>query len=272
MNWREARLSMTETRNHFDDGAAYERFMGRWSRAVAPTFIDWIGPPASVRWLDVGCGSGAFTELILDTCAPAQLTGIDPSPAQIDYVANGPLAQRAEFRVADSQTLPFSDATFDIVASAFVINFIPDPLRGLSEMRRVAIPGGIVAGCVWDFLGDRGPSQPVRAGMAKVGAKVRPQNGVESTSLPALTSLFARAGLEQIKTLVIPVLLEFPNFDDYWRAQTPALHPNTQAIAALSDKDRGRLIDMVRASLPARPDASITCSAWAHAAKGRVPR
>jgi SAM-dependent methyltransferase len=264
------RLTMANT-SHFDDGAAYELFMGRWSRAVSPDFIDWIDPPAAARWLDVGCGSGAFTEHILDTCAPLSMTAIDPSQAQIDYVSTRTLAQRAKFRVADSQALPFSDATFDVVASAFVINFIPDQLRGLKEMRRVAVPGGVVAGCVWDFLGDRGPSQPVRSGMAQVGANVRPQNGVESTSLLALTSLFERAGLEQIEALAIPVALDFRSFDDYWQSQNPPLHPNAQAIAALPDKDRNRLIDLVQASLPARPDGSITCSAYAHAIKGRAP-
>lgn len=263
---------MADKASHFDDGAAYELFMGRWSRAVGRVFLDWIDPPAGLRWLDVGCGSGAFTELILDACAPAQLIGIDPSPAQIEYVGRSPLGRRVDFRAADSQALPFPDASFDVVASAFVINFIPDPLSGLNEMRRVVVPGGVVAGCVWDFLGDRGPSQPVRSGMAQVGAKVRAQAGIENTSLVALASLFARAGLEQVETLVIPVVLEFPNFEDYWRAQTPALHPNTQAIAALSDQDRDRLIDLVRASLPARADGSITCSGWAHAIKGFVPR
>ena len=176
--------------SHFDDAAAYDRFMGRWSRGVGSVFLDWLAAPAGLRWLEVGCGSGAFTGLVLGACSPAKMNAIDPSKSQIDYASGQPMAKRVVFRISDAQNLPFPDATFDVVASALVINFIPDRARGVSEMRRVTRPGGVAAGYVWDFAGERGPSRPLRTGMLKVGADPGMQAGAEDTSLAALHALF----------------------------------------------------------------------------------
>ncbi len=259
---------MPNAATHFDDGATYERFMGRWSRAAGTVFLNWMSLPAGLRWLDVGCGTGAFTELILDTCSPAAVSAVDPAKGQIDYVLRQPLAQRAEFRVADAQALPFPDATFDVVASAIVINFIEDRPRVLAEMHRVARPGGVVAEYVWDFAGDLGPNWPLRLGMREIGAEVREPPGADDTTLLALKALFAGAGSEEITTRTIEVSVDFPNFDDFWQAQTPSLHPVTKIIAALSSADRSQLIDRVRAQLDARPDGSIAYAARANGAVG----
>jgi ubiquinone/menaquinone biosynthesis C-methylase UbiE len=263
---------MAETTSHFDDGAAYECFMGRWSRSAGAHFLEWVAPPKGARWLDVGCGSGAVTELVLDRCAPSRVCGVDPSKAQIEYVSTRPLAQRGDFRVADAQALPFPDATFDVVASALVINFIPDRPRAVREMRRVGRPGAIVAGYVWDFAGDRGPNQPLRVALLQIGAEARPQAGIEDTTLTRLNALFEQAGFEAIETRAIEVSLDFQNFDEYWRAQTPPLHPYTKVVATLPEADRAKLINRLRAGLATRSDGSILCQAWAHAIKARAPR
>src|SRR5918999_5760642 len=105
----------------FGDAGAYERFMGRWSRAVAPLFLDWLNPPKRARWLDIGCGSGILTEALLDLCDPASVTGIDPSAAQIAAALGGRAAQRARFKTADAMELPFPDRSFDNTVSALVI-------------------------------------------------------------------------------------------------------------------------------------------------------
>ena len=160
---------MADNKTHFDDAATYDRFMGRWSRGVGSVFLDWLAPPAGARWLEVGCGSGTFTGQVLDACAPASMSTVDPSKSQIDYASGQPISQRVDFRIADAQALPFPDATFDVVASALVLNFIPDRPRGLSEMRRVTRPGGVVAGYVWDFAAERGPTRPLRSAMLGIG-------------------------------------------------------------------------------------------------------
>jgi ubiquinone/menaquinone biosynthesis C-methylase UbiE len=255
----------------FDDSAAYERAMGRWSRAVGPVFLDWVASPSGARWLEVGCGTGIFTELVLDTCSPAAVSAVDPAQAQIDHASRQPAAQRVNFRVADAQVLPFPDATFDVVASALVINFIPDRPRALSEMRRVARAGGIVAGYVWDFAAELSPSWPLRRGMRQFGADVPELPGTRDSSIGALTSLFEQAGFERIAARTIEVTLPYSDFNDFWRAQTPSYSPTTKIVAAMTKSERVRLMEAVRAVLPVGPDGRIEYSARANAIKGRVP-
>jgi ubiquinone/menaquinone biosynthesis C-methylase UbiE len=116
---------LAELAHSFNDSAAYERFIGRWGRAAGAIFLDWVAPRANAFWLDIGCGTGLFTELILDTRSPARVIGIDQAEAQIDYASKKPVAQRASFRIGDAQALPFEDSTFDVVTSALVIISFP---------------------------------------------------------------------------------------------------------------------------------------------------
>jgi ubiquinone/menaquinone biosynthesis C-methylase UbiE len=255
----------------FDDSAAYERLMGRWSRAVGSIFLEWVAPPPGARWLEVGCGTGIFTELVLDACSPAAVCAVDPAQAQIDHARRQPAAQRADFRVVDAQALPFPDGTFDVIASALVINFIPDRPRALSEMRRVARAGGIVAGYVWDFAADLSPSWPFRHGMRQSGIDVPELPGTGDSSLGPLNSLFERAGYEMIATKVIEVTLSYSDFDDFWQAQTPSYAPTTRIIASMTESERVRLMEAVRAGLPVQQDGRIEYSARANAIKARVP-
>jgi SAM-dependent methyltransferase len=198
------------------------------------------------------------------------VVAVDPSEAQIDIARNKPVAQRADFRVADAQTLPFPDGAFDVVASSLVINFIPDRPQALAEMRRVGHPGGVVAGYVWDFAAERGPSSPIRFGLSQIGAKPPTAPGTEDTRLQALISLFTGAGLKDIATRVIDVTVSFPDFNEFWRSQTPGYSPTGKMIAALSVPEREKLIESVRERLPAGPDGSIAYSARANAIKARV--
>jgi ubiquinone/menaquinone biosynthesis C-methylase UbiE len=136
---------MTEHQIRFDDGAAYERMMGAWSRIAGGTFLDWIAPRPGLRWVDVGCGNGAFTELVVERCAPAEVHGIDPSEGQLKYARARPATRMAEFRQGDAMALPFPDNSFDLAVMALVIFFVPDPAKGVAEMVRVVSPGGTVA-------------------------------------------------------------------------------------------------------------------------------
>jgi ubiquinone/menaquinone biosynthesis C-methylase UbiE len=252
----------------FDDSAAYERFIGRWGRAAGESFLDWVAPPAGAVWLDVGCGTGLFTELVCETRAPAAVVGIDRADAQIAYAGRKPVARRARFQVGDAQALPFRDASFDVVASALVINFIPDRQRALDEMRRVARPGGLVAGYVWDFPEERSPSGPFRLGLRDVLAQVPAMPGTADSTRDALAALFEQAGLADIATRSIDVTVEFADFDAFWLAQTPSYAPTTRLIAAMSERDRARLVDAVRARLQSRADGGIRYAARANAVRG----
>jgi ubiquinone/menaquinone biosynthesis C-methylase UbiE len=262
---------LAETTHTFDDGAAYERFMGRWSRAAGAIFLDWIAPPKEARWLDVGCGTGVFTELVLDRCSPATVIAIDPSAAQIELAHGKPVAQRADFRVADAQALPFPAGTFDVIASALVINFIPVPAQALAEMRRVGRPGGVLAGYVWDFAGSRSPGSLLRRAMRRIGADDPPVSGTETSRLDAIRQLFAQAGLQEIASRTIDVTVPFPDFDDFWQSQTQRANPTSKMIAALPESDRAKLMAAVRTELHAAPDGTFAYSARANAIKARVP-
>src|SRR4051812_36576821 len=143
----------------FDDGAAYERYMGKWSRLVGESFLDWLAPKPGLRWLDVGCGNGAFTELIVERCAPAAVQGIDLSEGQLAYARTRSASRVAEFRQGDAMAQPFGDDTFDAAVMALVIFFVADPATGVAEMARVVRPGGIVAAYAWDMIGGGFPSE-----------------------------------------------------------------------------------------------------------------
>ncbi len=255
----------------FDDSQAYERFMGRWSRAAAPVFLDWLAVRPGARWLDVGCGTGILAETLLQLCAPASVHGVDPAAAQIAAAAQGPLAGRAQFQVADAQHLPFADASFDVVASALVINFIPDPPLALAEMRRVARTDGLVGGYVWDFAEELSPSGPLRRALRRLGADVPAIPGTEVSRVEALCALFAAAGLGRIETRSIDVCLAYDNFDDFWGSQTPGYAPTTKVIAALTERERMRLMRAVESSLPRGPGGTIAYCARANAIKAAAP-
>ena len=162
---------MAEVKIAFDAADDYERFMGRWSRAVGEKFLAWLDPPANARWLDVGCGTGAFSELILRNCAPHAIAGVDPSPEQIDYVRN--LLPGHTFKVADSAAMPFGDNEFDVVGSALVIHFIPDRGKAFADMKRVLKPGGLVGGYTWKRTAttDFAAYAPMLEGVARIGGE-----------------------------------------------------------------------------------------------------
>lgn len=262
---------MTDVTLSFDDSEAYERFIGQWGRAAGALFLAWLEPAPGARWLDVGCGTGLFTELILDRCAPASVIAIDQAPAQIGHARSKPVSKRADFRIGDAQALPFADDTFDVVASALVVNFIPDRLRALSEMRRVAASGSLVASYVWDFAEELSPSGPFRRGLRDVVPELPVLPGAEDSRRSALAALFERAELDAITTRSFEVTVSFPHFDAFWAAQTPGYAPTTKLLAAMTPGDRERVIEAVHARLSPSAEGRIEYRARANAIKARVP-
>ena len=156
----------------FDDGAAYEAFMGRWSRLVGEPFLDWLAPSNGLRWIDVGCGNGAFTELVVERCSPSHVRGIDPSDAQLAFARSRLQGRPASFDEGDAMALPYAGAAFDAAVMALVIFFVPDPARGVAEMARVVRPGGSVSAYAWDILGGGFPFAALQAELDAMAAKL----------------------------------------------------------------------------------------------------
>jgi SAM-dependent methyltransferase len=254
----------------FDDGAAYERYMGQWSRLAGGTFLDWLAPKPGLRWLDIGCGNGAFTEMIIERCAPISVQGVDPSEAQLAYARTRPASRVAQFRQGDAMALPFPDDAFDAAVMPLVIFFVPDPAKGVAEMARVVRPGGAVTAYAWDLTGGGFPYVALQGEMGGMGIAVPMPPSPEASRLDALRNFWTGAGLEAVETREISVQRTFADFDDYWTTILggPSVGPK---IAAMTAGDLAVLKARMRARLPADAAGRIAYSARANAIKGRVP-
>jgi SAM-dependent methyltransferase len=252
----------------FDDGAAYERMMGTWSRLAGAIFLDWLAPKPGLRWVDVGCGNGAFSELIVERCAPAGVEGIDPSEGQLAFARTRPAARLARFQQGDAMALPFPDSGFDVATMALVIFFVPDPAKGLSEMARVVRPGGTIAAYAWDMFGGGYPLEPIQAELRAMGIAPLKPPSADASRTENLRALWAGAGATDIETRVITVRRTFASFDEFW--EIALLSSARTIIAPMSADDVGKLRVGVRKRLIADADGRITHVAHANAIKGRV--
>ncbi|MES2299730.1 MAG: class I SAM-dependent methyltransferase [Pseudomonadota bacterium] len=261
---------MSEPTFRFDDGAGYEQFMGKWSRMVGAQFIDWLAPQSGLRWLDVGCGNGAFTDMIFERCAPASVHGIDPSEEQLAFARTRPASLSAQFRQADAMALPFADNAFDAAVMPLVIFFVPEPAVGVAEMARVVRPGGSISAYAWDMLDAGFPYEDWLGEMKTMGIAVPMPPSVEASRLDALRDLWAGAGLVAIETRAITVQRTFADFDDYWATlmKGPNVGPR---LATMTPTDIEHLEKRLRARLTPDATGRITLNARANAVSGRVP-
>ena len=263
---------MNTNLNFFTDGEAYERMMGRWSRLAGATFLDWLAVPKGLSWLDVGCGNGTFTEVLINRSAPAAVQGIDPSDAQIAFARERDATKLAQFDTGDAQSLPFDDACFDAATMALVISFIPDPDKAVREMARVVRPGGRVASYMWDIPGGGLPQEPFRLAAKALGLSVPPPiSGTNVTQCDGLHAMWERAGLEDIDTRRIDVQVTYTDFDDFWEPNLVLPTPSVQYVNKLSPSDKERVRAWLKEALPKDAQGRISYGAYANAVKGRVP-
>ncbi len=262
---------MTERKDVWAVGDAYEHYVGRWSRPVAREFIDWLAVPAGGRWLDVGCGTGALSQTILERAAPQSLMGIDPSEGFVAHARRAVGDERAELRVGDAQSLPIDGQTFDAVVTGLVINFIPDMPKAVVEMSRAACPGGIVAGYVWDYAGEMQLMR--RFWDAAVALDPSAANKDEGPRFPIcdpekLAALFKGAGLSNVETRTIDVPTVFKDFDDYWTPFLGGQGPAPGYCMSLPQERRDALRERIRSALPFQNDGSVHLIARAFAVRG----
>jgi SAM-dependent methyltransferase len=254
-------------------GAAYEPYVGRWSRPVAREFLAWLDVPPESRWLDVGCGTGALSQVILATAAPEEVVGIDLSEGYLAFAREQVRDRRARFEMGDAQQMPFAGADFDAVVSGLALNFVPHPDRGLAEMARVARPGGTVAAYVWDYAGQM---QLMRHFWdAAVALDLAASELDEGRRFPIcrrqpLEQLYQAAGLAEVEVRAIDVPTVFRDFDDYWSPFMGGQGPAPSYAMSLSEERRAALRERIRAGLPTADDGSIHLIARAWAARAHA--
>jgi SAM-dependent methyltransferase len=253
-------------------GAAYEPYVGRWSRLVAREFVTWLAVPPGARWLDVGCGTGALAATAVALAHPKSVDGVDQSAGYVEYASTQ--VPGAEFRVGDATALPYAGETFDAVVSALVLNFVPDPQAMVREMARVAAPGGVVALYVWDYAGEMQLMR--RFWDAAVALNPAASKLDEGYRFPVcapqpLTDEFGAAGLGDVEVRAIDVPTVFSDFGDYWSPFLGGQAPAPAYAMSLPDDAREALRDRLQSTLPTEPDGSIPLMARAWAMRGRRP-
>jgi SAM-dependent methyltransferase len=264
---------MAEASRHdaWQGGDPYEIYMGRWSRQVAPRFLDWLALPEGLDCLDVGCGTGALSAALLARCNPKSLLALDPSDGFVAAATATLTDPRAEVRVGDAQALPVVSASKGAVVSGLVLNFVPDRPKALAEMKRAARTGATVAFYVWDYPG--GGLEFVHAfwlaaaALDPVAAGLCEDKRFPMCTPDALTALATGAGLERVECTAIEVPTVFQDFEDYWHPFTLGAGPAPGYCASLVPEARQQLKDRLQATLPRQPDGSIRLEARAWAVK-----
>jgi SAM-dependent methyltransferase len=227
-----------------------------------------------LRWLDVGCGTGAFTATLLATVAPASVVGIDPSPQFVEHARATMLDRRASFAVGNAMELEFEDATFDAAAAAIALNFVPDPQTGAREMTRVVKPGGLVAAYVWDYAREMRMMRvfwDAAVELNPAAAELDEGRRFRLCEPDALVECFSACNLLDVGVTALDVDMRFRDFDDYWLPFLGGQGPAPAYATSLPEAERARLGDLIRSRLPAAPDGSIGLVSRAWAVRGRVP-
>jgi ubiquinone/menaquinone biosynthesis C-methylase UbiE len=245
----------------FDVAAeAYDRFMGRYSLLLSPQLANLAGIRAGQRVLDVGCGPGALTSVLVSRLGPDAVAAVDPSEPFVS-------AARArypgvEVQQASAERLPFLDRAFDAALAQLVVHFMADPIAGLTEMARVTRRGGVVAASVWDHAGDQGPLSVFWQAARTLDPNVHDESKLAGAREGHLAELFEAAGLRQIEQTVLSASLEHASFEEWWEPYTQGVGPAGAYVASLGAERRIELRERCRDLLPAAPFV-LTARAWA---------
>jgi len=255
----------------WNQGNPYEHYVGRWSRPVAAQFLRWLALPPALRWLDVGCGTGALASAIVATAAPKEVFAVDPSEGFLS-LARQRLRDEATLRLGSAAQIPLPDASVDIAVSGLVLNFVPDLADGLAEMKRVVKSGGTIAAYVWDYA----EGMQLMREFWDAAVALRPEARALDEGLrfplckpPALRAALESAGLADVDVAPLTIETPFRDFDDYWSPFLGGQGPAPAYACALDEASRDALRERLRQQLPIRADGSILLHARAWAVRGR---
>jgi ubiquinone/menaquinone biosynthesis C-methylase UbiE len=263
---------MEATHDNWSSGDPYEYFMGRWSKQMAPLFLQWLNVPFHKSWLDLGCGTGALSEAIANTCKPESLFCVDPSAAFLSK-AKARNLQQSNFLVGSASDIPIAGDSVDIVVSALALNFFPDLTTAFSEMKRVLKPGGTIAAYVWDYsdkmqflrlFWDAAREIDTEAYQLDEG------NRFPLCHLETLQQTFENAGLSNVESHFLDVDTVFKNFDDYWNPFLGGQGPAPSYLASLTAEKQQELKSTLQKKLLVEPGSSIKLLARAIAVQGKL--
>jgi SAM-dependent methyltransferase len=260
--------------DRWERGDPYERYVGRWSRQVAPRFLAWLDVPAHRRWLDVGCGTGALCSAILAHCSPSSVVGVEPSDGFREK-ATERLGARVAFHPGSAERMPLDDASVDATVSGLVLNFVPDLRAALAEMARVTVDGGTLGAYVWDYAGKMDLMRcfwDAAVELDPAAAKLDEGSRFPVCRPEALTELFAGSGLRAVEVSSVDIPTRFADFEDYWRPFLGGQGPAPAYAMALDETARARLRDRIARRMPVQADGSIPLAARAWTVRGVVAR
>jgi SAM-dependent methyltransferase len=262
-------------REAWDGADRYERYMGRWSRQVAPRFLNWLDEPHRQRWVDVACGTGSLTKTVLEIADPVSVVGIDQSAAYLDFARRSIIDARADFKVGDASALPVEDSVADVVVSGLALHFASDPSAAVKEMCRATGPGGRVASYVWDYADGMEFIRLFWLAAAAVDASAAELD--QGTRFPlcapdALHRLHAAIGMIDVTTEGLQIPTVFEDLDDLWLPFLGGQGATGRYCTQLDAPHLERIRDELAVRLPIRSDGSIALTARAWAVKATVPR
>jgi ubiquinone/menaquinone biosynthesis C-methylase UbiE len=252
----------------FAAAAGYERYMGRWSRLLAPHYLAFAGVKDGQRILDIGTGTGSLAQAVEAAFPQAKVVGIDPSEAFVGYAKQH---SRGAFEVGNAQALRFDPASFDHSMSMLVLNFIPDHEKALAEMRRVTRPQGVVSACVWDYAEGMQMLRVFWDEVVALDAAMEPKDErhMKLCRQGQLGALWKKAGLADVQEKALVIDTAFASFDDYWGPFQAGVGPGGAYVASLSEERRTALEARLRKRLPGEGARALKARAWC--VRGVVP-
>ena len=249
----------------------YDKFMGRWSRQVATQFIDWVEAERELSWLDVGCGVGILAETVIKSCSPSVIVGADPLEKSIEAAKRHPDNKGIEFHIGDAENLPFEGAKFDVVISGLMIKFVANKLRAISEMKRVARPGSIIALYDWDMDSNMNTTRHFWEAVATMipdRIEDPKTNRTLITEIDSIASLFEEAGIKAVEQNIISFTTLFRDLDDYWTPITNNSQNVGRFYKTMTEDEREAVHQRMTQTLPFNSDGSISFESRAVAIKG----
>ncbi|MBM3359534.1 MAG: class I SAM-dependent methyltransferase [Betaproteobacteria bacterium] len=266
-------MTTGEPKDTWAAGKLYEPYVGRWSRLVAKNFLAWLEMPPNLDWLDVGCGTGALTDVILRHAKPRSVKGVDPSAGYVEHARAHIIDPRATFDVGDAQSLPLDSGRFDVTAAGLVLNFVPNPSLAVREMARTVRPGGVVAAYVWDYAGKMELMRyfwDAAVELDRAALEFDEGRRFPLCKPDPLIELFTQSRLREVQVVPIDVPTRFRDFDDYWTPFLGGQGPAPGYAMSLSEERRRALRDRIRGKLPIARDGSIDLIARAWAVRSRT--